>query len=149
MKSPNPPGLCASRCVRYLTAGVFLLAVALPRPARGEPCPQSTVMREGAVAPCGGVLVSGRRAAQCVADSESLTACRIRLEAEVTARGIAAAGWDDERAALLAALDAERQAARQAAVPEVGTDWSAFGWGVGTGAVAALAAAVAVAAAVR
>lgn len=121
----------------------------LSQPARGEPCPQSTVMREGAVAPCGGVLVSGRRSAQCVADAESLTACRIRLGAEVTARGIAAAGWAEERAALLAALEGERQAARQAAVPEVGTDWSAFGWGVGVGVVVGVAAAVAVAYAVR
>lgn len=115
----------------------------LSQPARGEPPHPATVMREGAPAPFAGVLLPGRRAAQCVADAESLTACRIRLDVEVTARGIAAAGWAEERAGLLAALEAERQAARQAAVPEAGTDWSAFGWGVGVGVVVGVAAAVA------
>ena len=121
----------------------------LSQPARGEPPHPATVMREGAPAPFAGVLLPGRRAAQCVADAESLTACRIRLGAEVTARAISGAGWDEERTALLAALGAERQAARVASVPEVRTDWSAVGWGVVVGVVVGVAGAVAVAYAVR
>jgi hypothetical protein len=125
---------------------VFCLAVPI---VRAEPCEASSVMRRGSVAACEGVLVPGTRAAQCVADAEDLAGCRIRLDAEVKARAIADAAHEEERTTFLAALEAERQAARSAAVPELRTDWSAFGWGVGFGVLVGVAGAVAVAYAVR
>lgn len=92
-------------------------------------------MRPGAVASCSGVLVPGRRAAECLACEDDLAGCRVRLAGEVEARRIADEGWREEVRHLEVALEAERQAGR-AAPAEAGTDWSAFAWGVAAGVVA-------------
>lgn len=92
-------------------------------------------MRPGAVAACSGVLVPGRRAAQCVACEDTLAGCRARLGGEIEARRIADEGWREEVHLLELALEAERQAGR-AAPAEAGTDWSAFALGVAAGVVA-------------
>lgn len=93
-------------------------------------------MRPGAVAACSGVLVPGRRAAQCVACEDTLAGCRARLGGELEARRIADEGWREEVRLLELALEAERQAGRSSPV-EAGTDWSAFAWGVVAGLVTA------------
>jgi hypothetical protein len=131
---------------RRLVAGIVALASfwPLPRVALAEPCEASSVMRRGAVAPCGGVLVPADRVAQCVEDYHAREAAEARLT------GCRAEGAADRRAcdavtrALHEALEAERTAARNAAKPQAGTDWSAVAWGfavglaVGAGAVAGL-----------
>ena len=106
-------------------------------------------MCQGTVAPCGGLLISPRRSAQCTADAENPAGCRERLAGEAAARVIADETCRADVGRLELALDAERQAARVAVVPESRTDWSAVGWGVVVGVVAGVAAAVAVACAVR
>jgi hypothetical protein len=121
--------------MRALVAVALASACLVAPPARGEPCPASTVMRAGAVAPCSGVLVPGRRAAQCIAVEHELAACGERLAGEVEARRIADEGWRAEVERLDAALVAERLAAQTSAAPSVRTDWGAVAWGVVAGLV--------------
>jgi len=117
------------------------LLCALAAPARGEPCPASSVMRRGAVASCDGVLVPGARVAQCLTDHHELAGCRVRLAGEVEARRLADESWRAEVARLELALDAERAA--KVAPMDARTDWGAVGWGVVVGlVVGALAVAV-------
>jgi len=99
-------------------------------PARAEPCEASTVMRAGLVAPCTGVLVPGRRVAQCLAAEEDLAGCRIRLAGEVEARTIADQGCADQIARLEVGLEAERTAGRASPTTEPRTNWGAVAWGI-------------------
>jgi hypothetical protein len=123
-------------------AAIVCVCLVAP-PARAEPCEASTVMRAGLVAPCTGVLVPGRRVAQCLAAEEDLAGCRIRLAGEVEARTIADQACADQIARLELALEDERSAGRANPTPEVRTDWGAVAWGVVVGlVVGALAVAV-------
>jgi len=136
---------------RRLVAVVVALATFwhLPRVARAEPCEGATPIAEGRLTPCGGILVSPSRAAQCVEDYHERHAAEGRLA------GCIATSEADKRAceqvtrALRDALDAERTAARDAQKPQARTDWSALGWGFAVGLVVGVGAAVAVAWGVR
>lgn len=120
--------------MRALVAALASACLVAP-PARGEPPERSTVMRAGDVAPFSGVLVPGRRAAQCVACEDDLAACRARLAGEAEARAIADDGCRTETARLELALEAERSAGRVSPTPEVRTDWGAVAWGIVAGLV--------------
>ena len=105
-----------------------------------DPCETSTVMREGSTAQCTGILTPARRAAQCVADGESLTACQVRLAGEVSARLVADEGCARRVGILEAAVETERQVARETPPTVTRTDWGAVGWGVAGGVVVGAAA---------
>jgi hypothetical protein len=115
-------------CIVALAASSCLGGV-----ARGEPCPTSTVMRQGVTAPCTGVLVPARRVADCLASEDELTACRVRADgaARVAAEDALLARRTLE--AMEARLASEVEACRASQVP-ARTDW----WPVVIGVVGGL-----------
>ena len=127
MKSPNPPGLRRLTC--YLTAGLLCLS----QRVRAEPCAESSVMREGAVASCSGVLVPGARVARLLERATEADACAVDLAAEKAARQADVDAASESFRLLSEALEAERAAVRTAETPESGFDWGALGLGLGLG----------------
>ena len=115
------------RAVVWLVTACMVTTAA---PARGEPCPASSVMRRGQVAECDGVLVPGPRAAACLTAEADRDLCAIRLRAVEDLRRIDADEASRTITALEAALAEERQAGRDAATPAPATPWTGIAVGV-------------------